>query len=320
MVVRVCIASALGLAVLAGCGGGGGSSNNPAVTIAKSTAPNGDAQTDTVAAELSESLRVVVSENGAAKAGATVNWSSAAAGAAVSPTSGVTDANGLAATHWTLGTVAGAQIAKATLVGAGGSPVTFTATANPGNPSTITKVAGDSQAQLVSVAFGAALQVRVTDQFNNPISGVTVNWTATGSVTPASTSSNTNTQGVASLTVTAGATSGDATVQAAVSGIAGSKTFNLKVAAVKVTTGNFFFKSLHNNTTNPAVDTIAVNGVVLWVNGAGGHTVESVLTPSFPNSGPGLLSTYAVTFGAAGTYQYQCGIHGSVMTGRVVVQ
>jgi len=154
MGVRVCIASALGRAALAACGGGGGSSNNPAVTIAKAIAPNGDAQIDTVASEQFDPLRVVVTENGTGKAGATVNWSSTAAGAAVSPTSSVPDVSGVAATHWTLGTVAGAQIARATLAGAGGSPVTFAATADPGSPSAITKVAGDNQAQLLSVAFG----------------------------------------------------------------------------------------------------------------------------------------------------------------------
>ncbi len=30
--------------------------------------------------------------------------------------------------------------------------------------------------------------------------------------------------------------------------------------------------------------------------------------------------TYAVTFTAAGTYQYDCAVHGTAMTGRIVVR
>lgn len=316
---QVCAASLFVLAVLGACGGGGGGGgNNPAITIAKSSAPNGDAQIDTVGAELSDSLRVLVNENGAAKAGETVNWSSTATGAVLSPASSVTDANGLAASQLTLGSVAGSQTAKATLAGAGGSPVTFTETAGAGNPFAISRLAGDSQAQLVHVALAAPVQVKVVDRLNNPVANVAVAWAATGPLVPTSANSNTNAQGIASFTPTAGATSGDATVQAAASGVAAPVTFHLKVADVKVTTGNFFFKSLHNNSTNPAVDTIAVNGTVWWLNGAGGHTVQSLGPPSFPSSGA--LTSYTVTFGSAGTYQYDCGVHGLVMTGQVVVQ
>jgi plastocyanin len=30
-------------------------------------------------------------------------------------------------------------------------------------------------------------------------------------------------------------------------------------------------------------------------------------------------STYSVTFRTPATYEYQCGVHGSAMTGRIVV-
>lgn len=50
-------------------------------------------------------------------------------GGSVAPAAGVTDANGLVATAWTLGAGAGAQTATATATGLSGSPVTFTATA-----------------------------------------------------------------------------------------------------------------------------------------------------------------------------------------------
>src|SRR5690242_11700764 len=54
-----------------------------------------------------------------------------------------------------------------------------------------------------------------------------------------------------------------------------------------VTVGNIFFRSAHNGSANPAVDTIAVGGTVTWIwNAAGQHTVQSTgLAPNiFLNS------------------------------------
>ena len=96
-----------------------------------------------------------------------------------------------------------------------------------------------------------------------------------------------------------------------------------------VTVGNFFFQSTHNPTTNPAIDTVAVGGKVTWTwtnTGGTPHSIESDPTnpgdPAF-TSGPqqmGNGQTYTVTFNAAGTYEYDCGVHGNLMTGRIVVQ
>ena len=51
------------------------------------------------------------------------------------------------------------------------------------------------------------------------------------------------------------------------------------------------------------------------------HSVQSLGSPSFTSSGvqTGSGSTYHVTFTAPGTYQYDCAVHGSMMTGRIVV-
>jgi len=120
---------------IAACGGGGGSNMTPpTVVIAKTSASSGDAQAGPVGRLLPLPLRVVVTDGGAASAGVTVAWSTAADGASVNPASAVTDANGIAGTAWTLGTVAGSQTATATLSGATGSPVTFTATATTTSP------------------------------------------------------------------------------------------------------------------------------------------------------------------------------------------
>ena len=88
--------------------------------------------------------------------------------------------------------------------------------------------------------------------------------------------------------------------------------------------GDIFFTSALNGSSNPAVDTVAVNGIVTWTWAAGEdlpHSVQSLGSPSFTSSGilSGAGNTYQFTFTAPGTYQYDCAVHGQLMTGRIVV-
>jgi plastocyanin len=92
-----------------------------------------------------------------------------------------------------------------------------------------------------------------------------------------------------------------------------------------VSVGNNVFTSVHNGSANPAVDTIAAGGTVTWTwTNTGGvqHSVRSLGLTIFRNSvvtsGDG--STYQVVFRRAGTYQYDCAIHGAAMTGTIVVR
>jgi plastocyanin len=92
-----------------------------------------------------------------------------------------------------------------------------------------------------------------------------------------------------------------------------------------VTIGNIFFRSGNNDTQNPAIDTVAVGTTVTWTltsTGSTPHTVRSEGSPTFSSSGElsGNGTTYTFTFNTPGTYQYDCAIHGELMTGRVVVQ
>lgn len=93
-------------------------------------------------------------------------------------------------------------------------------------------------------------------------------------------------------------------------------------AAVLV--GDIFFTSERNGTSNPAVDTVAVNGTVTWTWASAAvlpHSVQSLGSPSFTSSEflTGSGKTYHVTLTAPGTYQYDCEVHGSRMTGTIVV-
>jgi len=94
---------------------------------------------------------------------------------------------------------------------------------------------------------------------------------------------------------------------------------------VAVIVGNIFMKSGHNGSANPAVDTVAVGGSVTWTwtnTGNVAHGIQSLASPSFPTgtvlTGDGNI--YRVTFNTAGTYQYDCLVHGTMMPGTIVVR
>ncbi len=92
-----------------------------------------------------------------------------------------------------------------------------------------------------------------------------------------------------------------------------------------VIVGNNFYKSAHNGSQNPAVDTIAAGDSVTWAwNAAGSHMIQSTGTASeiFRNSivFSAATSKYTVTFKNPGTYPYDCGVHGAAMTGVIVVR
>jgi hypothetical protein len=100
----------------------------PASQLLKSS---GDAQSGTTGVTLAQPLVAkVATSGGIGVAGTTVVFAVVTGGGSVTPTSAVTDANGLATTNWTLGATVGAQSVSAT---AGVlTPVTFTATAASG--------------------------------------------------------------------------------------------------------------------------------------------------------------------------------------------
>jgi plastocyanin len=92
-----------------------------------------------------------------------------------------------------------------------------------------------------------------------------------------------------------------------------------------VDVGNNFFKSARNGSVNLAVDTVAAGGTVTWQwtnSGAVSHSIRSQGSPSFTSSAilAGNGTTHQITFPTAGTYRYDCAVHGAAMSGIVVVQ
>jgi plastocyanin len=116
-------------AVAAGgaCGSGDGGPSQSPLVIAKAASKSGDAQTGPAGQALPSDVRVVVTRDGIPEANVGVAW--ATPSGSMAPGTDQTDVNGESGSTWTLGPAAGAQTATASVSGATGSPVTFTATA-----------------------------------------------------------------------------------------------------------------------------------------------------------------------------------------------
>jgi plastocyanin len=320
---KPCIGTALLMAVLSACGGENEPPAGSGLALAKAAA-SGDAQTAIVGGELANPLAVLVTRDGAPAEGATVSWSVLAGGGSLGAATSATSAQGIATMSWTLGTAAGAQTARASAAGATGSPLTFTATATPAAAFGMASAGGTGQTGPVNAALPTALQVRVTDEFGNPVAGVAVTWSVTGgggSVAP--TGSVTNAAGNATTTWTLGPTVGAQNAEASATGLSGSPVAFAATGSAApspgtgVTVGNNFFL--------PATRTVDAGSTVIWTwenTGLVAHSVLSTGTPSFPSSTvlTGNGQTYSVDFNTPGTYTYECEVHGSAMSGTIVVQ
>ena len=204
---------------------------------------------------------------------------------------------------------------------------------SPNTPPVLAKAptkSGDQQTGAPDETLGSPLRVLVTRD-NIPSAGDTVKWSTTdGSLDP--TSFVTAADGIGSTTWTLGPNAGTQTASAVVTGDT-AVTFTATATgggtptdptAIAVTVGNNFFTSDRNESSNPAVDTLALNGTVTWSWNAtaASHSIESVGTPQFTSSNvlTGADQSYAVQFTEPGTYSYRCSIHPTIMTGRIVVR
>jgi hypothetical protein len=154
---------------------------------------------------------------------AAVTWVVTAGGGTLAPTTGATDANGRAATQWTLGATPGTNTAQAIVSGVGQAE--FTAIAAAGTASEIRILSGNGQTGQAGGSLASPLVVQVLDDGENPVSGVPVTWTVEpggGSVSPASAA--TGADGRTSTAWTLGPGTGTQRVEASAPG-AGSVRF-----------------------------------------------------------------------------------------------
>ncbi|MGH7517851.1 MAG: Ig-like domain-containing protein, partial [Gemmatimonadales bacterium] len=104
-------------------------------------------------------------------------------GAQLVPDTVTTGADGRAGARWVLGRDVGTQRAQAELVTgdpAAAPSVVFSASASPGSAAALVLVSGDDQSAPAGSALPDSLVVRATDQFGNPVAGVSVAWGVTG--------------------------------------------------------------------------------------------------------------------------------------------
>jgi plastocyanin len=283
----------------------------------------GSAQSDTVLSTLGVPISVQVLDHaGAAVSGVIVNWS-ATGGGNVSQLVDTTDGSGISSVVRTLGGTAGTAGTTASVTGLVGSPVTISATATAGNAAQIALSAGDGQTGSVGNPLPTPHTVLVTDSHGNPKSGVSVTWVVgDGAGSVSTTTPATNINGVAAVTRTLGPGAGTQTdtAKAALTGSPVVFTADAVVlptsASVTVGPGIIF---------SPDSVRVAQNATVTWTWAPASttHNVQWLTAPAgakptdsaIQNSG-----TYQWTFPTAGVYTYDCVIHGSSMSGKVVVQ
>ena len=183
---------------------------------------SGDGQLGPAGEPLPESLVVHAHDRlGNPAIGVPVEFQIMEGGGSPTPAQTQTDVQGRASTTWTLGALAGeTQAVRSFLSFSVGQGVSFEATAVPGLPGGIVVVSGDGQAAPQLSTLLDPLTVRVEDLFQNPVSGVTVEFAVIGgggSVQPSTTS--TDAGGLATTQWTLGAPLGDQSVSITVAPI-----------------------------------------------------------------------------------------------------
>lgn len=200
------------------------------MAIALAPTASGDGQSGTVGAVLGGNLRVLVTRDGLPASGVSVNWAAGAGSGTVAPAVATTDGAGIALAIWTMPTTSGSMSATATLSGAEGSPVAFTAQATAGPATSFELLAGDDQVVAPGGTTDEPLTVVLRDTYGNGVTGSTVSWTVySGTATLSESSVPTGAGGTASVYVTAGASPGPVVVRAIPSETLPEVDFNVTV-------------------------------------------------------------------------------------------
>jgi hypothetical protein len=143
----------------------------------------GDRQTAPILTDLVHPLIVtVLSASGSPIAGQPVTFAldsipAGAIGQTITPITVTTDALGQASTIVKLGSKVGAYKITASSGGLAGSPIEFRVSATVGAPRTLAYITGDNQVQPITSTLNSAFVVRVLDVGENPVPGVTVQFT-----------------------------------------------------------------------------------------------------------------------------------------------
>ena len=164
-------ASSLGLfasiTIIAACDGG--PSGPPPIASMEPTV-------DEISGQVGQSVTVqvrVTDDAGLPVAGVAVSFTQSAQGGSVSPQTTTSDAFGAASTSWTLGHKPGTQMAMAAVQG---FSVAVTAAVLPGPAAQVLIASGDDQVGMVGEYLVSPVEVRVQDEFENPVGGQIVSF------------------------------------------------------------------------------------------------------------------------------------------------
>ncbi|MGE3525532.1 MAG: kelch repeat-containing protein [Gemmatimonadales bacterium] len=178
--VRLGLVMTIGLG-LASCGGDStGSLGSRGILL---SVVSGDQQTGTVGEDLSQPIRVLVTDDlNNPLADHVVSFEVTAGNGDIARTVR-TDQSGIATAVWRLGTVAWSdQTLEARAVSLDGAKrvmATLTADAHEGPPDTLAVLAGAGQRAIAGYPVSTPPAVRVTDRFGNPVPGLTVQFVVT---------------------------------------------------------------------------------------------------------------------------------------------
>lgn len=167
-------AGIIGIAiVLAACSGDSTGPQTPASLTASSSA----SVSGTVGATVTPVPAVVVKDaSGKTVSNTLVSWRVVSGNGSIGKDSSRSNASGIADVgSWKLGNSAGVQEIEATVSGAG--TVRFSAQAQAGAPSRLTRLSAETQTGQVGETVQAAPSVRVEDSYGNPVPGIQVSFT-----------------------------------------------------------------------------------------------------------------------------------------------
>jgi len=254
----------------------------------------GAAQSDTVDATLASALEVrALDRRGRGFQGAEITFRGLnSVPADTMPGCGcsvvLTDADGVAATAWVLGTQAG----EASMDAVGRYPAAGTVFDSVRAAATVLRGAADNMAKVAGGGSATGLVVAVRDRHGNPVSGVVVAWAVaagTGSLSDALTVTNVN--GLAGTSVTSA--TGTITVEASATGLAGSPlSFSVTISSA--------FALAFNLSQVVVPDDAALDLGANW-------TLEAWVKPDVVNSLDHVISKWSS--GCSGNDSYTMEIH-----------
>lgn len=282
------------VSVFVACSGSNSTTTPPPPTISIA-ATAGNSQSAAIGQAFATALQATVTSNGSPASGVSVTFTAPSSGAsgtfATSPSAATdtetTNSSGIATAQiFTANATAGTYTVSASTSGAS-SPANFSLTNTASSPAAIAATSGSGQSAVIGAPFSSPLVATVTDSGGNPVSGVSVTFTApsTGASgtfatnPPAATDTETtNSSGAATSQVfTANTTTGTYAVTASTAGVSTPASF-----------------SLTNTTPPPIAVSIGPSAISLQISTGGGFTAFVANDPA--NAGV----TWTVSCGSAG--------------------